>query len=580
MECRHKMSSADRAHFLRIKAACYNAKMKTVRKAAAKSARNRKSPAGKAVRQERRAPASRGVSEIRNRLFIGDNLPIMTDIFAEHGACADLIYLDPPFNSKTDYNFIGGPQRSTTALQTSFRDAWKFIGTNAEKDFADFTAEADENGNRKPETPAARYMRAARNFLGTSGDGGSMLAYLTHMVPRLEMMRRLLKPTGSIYLHCDQTASHYLKTAMDAVFGMRNFRNNLVWHYENASRGKKQWAKSHDDLLWYAMNGKGVFNRDKVLAAYKSGMTEWRYKQKGKKPPAGKTPDDVIDFAALHTMDHDVAKIPALNTMDKKERMGYPTQKPLALLRKIVLASSNPGDLVMDPYCGCGTTIAACRELAANGGGRDFVGIDQEGFAAQVMRRRMEKAFGYDLRLAYNRPGTVEEFDALAENKAWLYYEFFAVQLIPGAMPSTTVTKERLGNLSRMGDAGMDGILPVKHEGGRKDIIISVKAGGNLTPGMMQQLRGVVSGDPDALGGILVTRHKPSAQSNIWAQAENGGMFRRKGEDYPRFQIVTVAELMEDARLRENRRPARNLRLPTGLVDFTRAAKGTQGKVF
>ena len=187
-------------------------------------------------------------------------------------------------------------------------------------------------------------------------------------------MHRVLKPTGSLYLHIDHTAHAYAKAMMDAIFGRKQFRNEIVWWYKNASRGKKQFARAHDIILWYNKSGGYIFNRNDVLVPFESGMTEWRYQhggQTGKEMPAGKTPDDVI-------------LMPSLNTMDK-ERTGYPTQKPLALYERIVKASSNEGDLVLDPFAGCATTCVAAERL-----GREWIAIDINSAAEDVVRDRLQ----------------------------------------------------------------------------------------------------------------------------------------------------------------------------------------------
>ena len=203
-----------------------------------------------------------------------------------------------------------------------------------------------------------------------------MAAFLCWLGVRLMAMHRVLRSDGSIYLHIDSTAHAYVKTMMDGIFGKKCFRNEIVWFYKNASRGKKQWARSHDTLLWYSKDfRKYTFNREEVLIPFESGMTAWRYSkggQAGKPMPKGKTPDDVITM-------------PSLNTMDK-ERMGYPTQKPLALYERIIKASSNEGGIVLDPFAGCATTLVAAERL-----GRQWVGMDIWKGAKEAVLDRLEK---------------------------------------------------------------------------------------------------------------------------------------------------------------------------------------------
>ena len=225
-----------------------------------------------------------------NRLIWGDNLHVMRQIESNS---IDLIYMDPPFFSGRQYNVMWGDANE----MRSFNDIWE----------------------------------------------GGMTGYLIWLNARLYEAKRLLKPTGSIYLHCDWHASHYIKVEMDKIFGYGNFQNELVWHYTNASRGKRRLAKSHDALFWYSKSEEYVFNREDILVPFASGMTKWRYEkggQSGKEMPKGKTPDDVLI-------------LPSLNAMDK-ERAGYPTQKPEALLERIIRSSSNTDDIVADFVMGGG----------------------------------------------------------------------------------------------------------------------------------------------------------------------------------------------------------------------------------
>jgi len=198
------------------------------------------------------------------------------------------------------------------------------------------------------------------------------------MSQRIVEMHRVLKSTGSLYLHCDPTASHYLKTLLDGIFGKKNFINEIIWYYKNASRGKRRLAKAHDVLFWYGKSQNYQFCKDEILVPFESGMTLWRYSrggQAGKEPPKGKIPDDVF-------------MLPSLNTMDK-ERTGYPTQKPLALLKWIVNMASNEGDIVLDPFCGCATTCVAAQQLD-----RRWIGIDLEKNVVNILVERLSDDAG------------------------------------------------------------------------------------------------------------------------------------------------------------------------------------------
>ena len=286
-------------------------------------------------------------------LYALDNLEVMRGMDSE---TVHLIYADPPFNSKRLYQGMAG----TKAAGHKFRDTWSW--NDAKEEWL------DQFANDWP--VIADLLKVAR----AHSDG--MAGYLAFMAVRVIEMQRILRKDGSLYLHCDPTASNYLRMLLDIVFGAANFRNEMVWYYENASRGQKQWAKSHDIMLYYGkVQSEVLFNRDAVLVPYKSGMTAWRYKKAGKEPPAGKTPDDVI-------------VLPSLNTMDK-ERTGWSTQKPLALLERIIKASSNPGDIVFDPFCGCGTALVAAEQL-----GRRWVGADDDANAVEVIKERIANLTG------------------------------------------------------------------------------------------------------------------------------------------------------------------------------------------
>ena len=294
--------------------------------------------------------------EFKNTLYTNDNLFILNGL---NSNLVDLIYLDPPFNSKRFYSAPIGSK----AAGASFKDMWSW-----------------EDVNEEYLNTLAQNYPALTTYIASIGaiHSDAMKAYLTYMAQRIIEMYRVLKDTGSLYLHCDPTASHYLKVVLDEIFGKNNFRNEIIWYYKNASRGKKQLAKSHDVILYYTKSQNYIFNSEAILVPFESGMTEWRYSrggQSGKEKPEGKIPDDVIT-------------LPSLNTMSK-ERTGYPTQKPLALLQRIIKASSNEGDIVFDPFCGCATTCVAAQQL-----GRKWIGIDIEKQAVNILVERLSDDAG------------------------------------------------------------------------------------------------------------------------------------------------------------------------------------------
>ena len=293
---------------------------------------------------------------LENRtLFCRDNLDILQGI---NSNSIDLIYLDPPFNKKKIFTAPIG----SSAEGASFKDI--FQEEDVKEEWLQTIKEDHDN--------IFHLLNAVKSIEGRSSYN---FCYLAYMAIRLVEMYRILKDTGSVYLHCDPTMSHYFKLLMDCIFGEKNFRNEIIWHYSNASRGQKILAKAHDIIFWYSKNDNFTFNRKDILVPFESGMTKWRYTKGGqskKDMPKGKTPDDVIKIASLNAM--------------SKERTGYPTQKPLALLERIIKASSNEDDIVLDPFCGCATTCVAAERLS-----RKWIGIDIGIEAYNLVKERLSK---------------------------------------------------------------------------------------------------------------------------------------------------------------------------------------------
>ena len=294
----------------------------------------------------------------KNRtLFHKDNLDVMRAMNSE---TIDLIATDPPFNKNRDFHATP----DSLSSGASFQDRWSW-----EKDIHE-----DWLDQIKDDNPNLMYIiEAARK-----SHSDSMGAFLCFIAVRLLAMHRLLKPTGSIYLHCDPTASHYLKMIMDGIFEKENFRNEIIWHYTGGGRSKRYFSRKHDNIFWYSKTSKYVFNVDAVRVPYKetsgyakSGITS----KAGKKympHPDGTPVDDTWD-------------IPILNPMSE-ERTGYPTQKPLALYERIIKASTKANDIVLDPFCGCATTLLAAERL-----NRQWIGIDLWKKAKDVVLQRMRK---------------------------------------------------------------------------------------------------------------------------------------------------------------------------------------------
>ena len=298
----------------------------------------------------------------------------------------DLIYLDPPFNSKRDYAAPIGSE----AAGAEFKDTWTLSDIDVEW--------IDQIENQEPSL--YRVLLAAM----TDSDK----SYLVYMAIRLLEMRRILKPTGSIYLHCDPTMSHYLKLVMDSLFGRKQFQNEFVWYYSGGGASKKRWARKHDILLFYSRGKQFVFNADQVRVPYKWTDGQKRADGSSRDYAKGKLPDDVWEHHSIMPW--------------SKEATGYPTQKPIALLQRIIKASSNEGDLVLDPFCGCATTC-----VAADGLDRDWAGIDISPKAGQLVRQRIEQTQGVfkDIVHLYEAParsdlGKLPRYNC-KENKDELY---------------------------------------------------------------------------------------------------------------------------------------------------------------
>ncbi len=452
---------------------------------------------------------------MKNALYFGDNLQVMREMqTARYHTC----YLDPPFNSGRNYNiFLAGSK----AQRKAFDDIWRW--DDAARQNQDAVLYYD---GRHPELVETMDNLSAClsgfNYWLRRGGGKaeeSMRAYLAFMAPRLAEIWRLLRPEGSVYLHCDAHASHYLKCMLDVIFGAANFQNEIIWYYKNASRGKQKLAKAHDVILWYSKSPKDyIFNRNEILAPFESGMTEWRYAkggQSGKEMPRGKTPDDVL-------------VMPSLNSMSK-ERLGYPTQKPLALLERIIKAASNPGDIVFDPFCGCGTALDAAHGLK-----RNWVGIDLTVLALEPMERRLRERHGLVPNVDYDiegYPTTYQDALLLAEQN-------------PHDFANWAVTRLGLAPTPNSNDGGFDGtgkvVLWEKHGAEtRLPVIAEVKSGRSLNLNQVRAFRTAMQ-DANAAIGIFITLHPITRGMRNLAEAEKA--IEHNGQRYPRLQFWQITD--------------------------------------
>lgn len=368
-----------------------------------------------------------------------------------------------------------------------------------------------------------------------------MLAYIVMMAPRLVELRRVLKPTGSIYLHCDATASHYLKVLMDAVFGGDNFRREVIWRSGWISGFKARatnWARNHDVLLYYLRDQKSGFTFNKDLA-YKPHAAGYARRGGGGSEkgvamddvwnePDDEWPEDIWDEVALYS--------PWIKSFSK-EKLGYKTQKPVALLERIIAISSNRGEVVLDPFCGCGTTIAAAQKLD-----RQWIGIDVTYIAIDLIEKRMRHLYEDSAFETHGVPRDIEGARAFFTENAF-DFERWAVSLVNGHP-----------NEKQVGDKGIDGRIRFfrTYGGGGEEpevgtCLVSVK-GGAINPGFVRDLRGTVEREHADMGA-MVTLLRPTPGMQEEAKAAGSYVHPATGNSYPRLQLITVDRLLNGASL-------------------------------
>jgi DNA modification methylase len=521
---------------------------------------------------------------VTNKLYYGDNLDVLRNEIASESV--DLIYLDPPFNSNANYNILFKSRTGdgSDAQIEAFEDTWHW-NDHAEAAFD----EVIRSGN----TAAAELLRAMRGFLGEN----DMMAYLAMMAIRLIELHRVLKPTGSLYLHCDPTASHYLKLLLDAVFGAERFQNEIAWKRTHAHGSAKRFGPVHDVIFYYAkstaktwtdvrgavpdeyvakhfrqtdeatgrafsaitLTGSGTRNGDsgkpwrgvdptpskrhwalpgaimeelgittgtiqeRLDALDAAGMIYWPSKADG--TPRLKHFADKLGGHAISDMWTDIGPISA----HAQERLGYPTQKPLALLERIISASSNEGDVVLDPFCGCGTAIHAAQKL-----GRQWIGIDITHLAISLIEKRLKDAFPGIQFEVHGTPKDLASARDLAERDKY-QFQWWAVSMVD-ALP--------FGGKKKGADGGIDGIIYFKPDGKRTEkALVSVKGGGNVSVNMIRDLHSAMEREKAPIG-VFISAALPTRPMETEAAAV--GRFEDEwGRTYPRLQIITLAELFQ-----------------------------------
>jgi site-specific DNA-methyltransferase (adenine-specific) len=506
---------------------------------------------------------------IMNRLYYGDNLSVLRGCVDDESV--DLIYLDPPFNSQATYNvlFKSTAGEKSRAQIEAFEDTWHW-GDEAELAFDGVIS----SGN----SDAAEMLRAMRSFLKEN----DMMAYLSMMAVRLLELRRVLKPTGSIYLHCDPTASHYLKVLMDSVFGAERFRNEVAW-LRGTPRGHAftRFASAHDVILAYAKSDSTAWNEDAAFLKYDLGgldeKTDEKYSlrdEDGRRyqltsllNPNPDRPNLTYEFLGVtrvwrwtkkrmqeayqqglvvqprprsvprfkRYLDEQKGRpigdlwsdIHPINSQ-AQERLGYPTQKPQALLERIISASSAKGDVVLDPFCGCGTTIHAAQKLR-----RQWIGIDITHLAISLIEKRLKDAFPG---IKYEVHGTPKDLDGARDLAARDKYQFqwWAVSLV-NAVP--------FAGRKKGADSGIDGLIYFKPEGKvTEKAIVSVKGGENVNVAMVRDLAHVVDRE-NAKIGVFITL--ADSTGPMRTEAVKAGHYQTLYGKYPKIQILTIRELFE-----------------------------------
>lgn len=524
----------------------------------------------------------------KNRLYFGDNLDVMRRYLADESV--DLVYLDPPFNSNRNYSVIfnrnGEVPLDASAQIEAFEDTWQW------------THVTDEQYAEYQQTMPNRVADALSAFRTLLGENDAM-AYLVNMAPRLVELHRVLKPTGSLYLHCDPTMSHYLKVLLDAIFDARFFRNEIIWKRTGAHGSAKRYAPLHDVLLMYSKSATYTWNQKygpyeedyletKFAKADESGRRfqdisltgpDTRAGDSGKPwrdvdptatnrhwalprylvdqgiVPVGATTQEKLDrldeagyiywtskgTPRLKFFVEDAAGMPLADiwpdirplNSQAAERLGYPTQKPLALLERLIEASSNPGDVVLDPFCGCGTTVDAAQNL-----GRRWVGIDITYISIDLIIKRLQHTFGDAIRETFTTNGIPQDLGAAQAmfTKSAFEFERWAVTLV-AAQP----------NQKQVGDKGIDGVGRFLLDSKGKNVgrvLVSIKGGKTITPSMVRDLDGTVTAQKAEMG-ILVTL--APATKGIKDAIAHGGVYTHpaNGQTFPRLQHVTIADLLK-----------------------------------
>ncbi len=528
---------------------------------------------------------------MRNTLYYGDNLPILREYIATESV--DLVYLDPPFNSNRSYNVLFKQEsgHESQAQVEAFADTWHW-NQHTESVYHDLVTQG---------TPAVSAMIGAmRQFIGDN----QMMAYLVMMAVRLVELHRVLKPTGSLYLHCDPTASHYLKVVLDTVFGVQNFRNEIIWQ-RTTPKGLAftRFPSTHDVILAYSRGGTSTWttqfagHKDEYLESHYNHVepeTGRQYQLTSLINPNSDRPNLTYEFppgsgtvkvwrwtkermmeawaegrvvipsegsVARYKRYLDEMKGTPVTTVwtdispinsQAAERLGYPTQKPVALLERIIAASSNPGDVVLDPFCGCGTSIAAAEKLE-----RHWIGIDITHLSIALQKYRLKDAFGLEPGKDYaviGEPADLASARQLASEDRY-QFQWWALSLIK-AQPLGGDAGSKTGK--KGADKGIDGIITFidDNTGKPKRVVVQVKSG-HVNAATVRDLRGVVEREQAAIGALVTL--DPPTQPMITEAAGAGFYEMQSWGRYPRVQILTVEGLLNGTQRLEMPKPTQSI---------------------
>ncbi len=540
-----------------------------------------------------------------NKLYYGDNLAILREHLPNNSV--DLIYLDPPFNSNRNYNVLFKDESGKEAESqiTAFEDTWHW-NASAEQYYRELILRGDEVG---------KMIESFRAFIGEN----QMMAYLVMMAIRLTELHRVMKDTGSLYLHCDPTASHYLKILLDTVFGADNFHSEVIWKRTSSHNSAKRYGPIHDVIFFYSKTDNFVWNKvyqpydesyikdfyrhedekgkfrlsDLTGAGTRNGETgkPWRGINPTEKGRHWSSPPSVLDEfdkqgriyfppkGLMPSYKRYLAEMSGVLAQDvitdiqplsaqSAERLGYPTQKPVALLELILQASSNEGDVVLDPFCGCGTTIAAAHKLS-----RNWIGIDITQLSIALQKYRLQDSFQLTAKKDYEvvgEPQDLQSAKALANDDRY-QFQWWALSLIK-ARPLGANFGSKVGK--KGSDKGIDGVMTFldDNSGKAKRVLVQVKSG-KAKSGDIRDLRGTIERE-NAEIGVFITLETATRDMNT--EAVSAGFYHSENwnRDYPKLQIFSIEDLLN----------GKEVQMPQNLTTFKQAEKigkdVDQGKLF